>query len=137
MRLFLIVSFCIMLIIAASAAHAQDYVPPQLVGQEEPPCCDEGERRRCGIDVGVCESGRAVCKEGEWVECVGSVGPIAEVDVCFNGIDDNCNGEVDENCFPWISLILVGIGILFIGIGLYYMQKEKGERIVSEGISKD
>ncbi len=99
--------------------------------------CNEGDRRRCGTDVGVCETGIAVCKGGKWVECVGCKGPISEIDICGNGIDDDCDGEVDEGCFPWISLILVGLGILFIGIGLYYMQKGKGERILREGLGKD
>ena len=127
MKLALIVSLCIMLILTAAVAHAQ----------EEPPCCEEGERRVCGVDTGVCQSGRAVCKNGEWVECKGLQGPASETDICGNGIDDNCNGEVDENCFPWLSFILVGLGIFFIGIGLYYMQKERGGRIISEGLAKD
>lgn len=129
MRLALIVSLCIMLILTASAVHAQD--------QGEPPCCEEGERRLCGTDTGVCETGRAVCKDGEWVECKGLRGPVSEADICGNGIDDNCNGEVDENCFPWLSFILVGLGIFFIGIGLYYMQKGQGGRIISEDLAKD
>ena len=120
---FILITFCIIFLLMQTD-HAQNF-------------CEEGERRVCGTDIGVCESGRAVCKDGQWVECVGSKGPISENDVCGNGIDDNCNGEVDENCFPWVSFILVGLGILFIGIGLHYMQKEKGERIIRERLGKD
>ncbi len=127
MKLALVVSLCIMLILTASVVHAQEEL-----------YCEEGERRLCGIDTGVCESGRAVCKNGEWVECKGLKKPVSEADICGNGIDDNCNGEVDENCFPWLSFILVGLGIFFIGIGLYYMQKDRGGgRIISEDLAKD
>lgn len=125
MKLALIVSLCIMLLLTVSV-HAQ-----------EESCCDEGDRRECGPDVGACRPGRSICKSGNWVECVGSEGPLSPNDICGNGIDDNCDGEVDENCFPWISFILVGIGIFFVGVGLHYIQKEKGERIISEGIAKD
>lgn len=101
------------------------------------PYCKEGDRRICGSDVGVCEAGRSLCKDGLWQECTGSRGPDSYVDVCGNGLDDNCDGQTDENCFPWTSFVLVGMGLLFIGIGLYYMQRGKGERMASEGLAKD
>lgn len=99
--------------------------------------CEEGVRRVCGSDVGVCESGRSVCRDGKWDECEGAKGPASENDECGNGLDDNCDGESDENCFPWMSFVLVGTGFLFIGIGLVYMQHGKEERMVSEGLAKD
>ena len=114
----------LLVILVSVAVHAQE-------------TCNEGDRRVCGTDTGVCESGRVVCKDGKWVECVGCKGPISEIDICGNRIDDNCDGEVDENCFPWISLVFLGMGFLFIGIGLYYMQKEKGERFIPETLGKD
>jgi len=99
--------------------------------------CVEGTRRECGTDTGVCEKGIAVCREGRWVECVGCKGQISDFDICGNGIDDNCDGEVDENCLLWLSLILMGTGFLFIAIGIYYMQKERGERFITESLGKD
>ena len=49
------------------------------------PLCTEGDRRMCGSDIGICEPGRSICKGGQWVECIGSVGPISaragEIDV--------------------------------------------------------
>jgi len=99
--------------------------------------CVEGTRRECGSDTGVCKTGIAVCRDGKWVECVGCRGQISDVDICGNGVDDNCNGEVDENCFLWLSLILMGTGFLFIGVGLYYMHREKGERFMPESLGKD
>ncbi|MBX3251144.1 MAG: putative metal-binding motif-containing protein [Myxococcales bacterium] len=47
----------------------------------------------CGTDEGVCESGRTACIGGREV-CVGGVRPAREV--CGNGLDDDCNGTVDE-----------------------------------------
>jgi len=77
-----------------------------------------------------------VCRNGVWGECEKAKGP-RENEICGNRLDDDCDGEVDEGCFPWVSLVLVGTGVLFIGIGLYYMQRDKGERILTEGLGKD
>ena len=101
--------------------------------------CEDGQRRLCGTDVGVCKHGISICKNGTWSECEGAKMPTSYKDICGNHLDDNCDGEVDEDCFPWVSLVLIGFGLLFISIGLYYMQKEKTskDRIFSEGLGKD
>jgi len=98
--------------------------------------CKEGDRRVCGIYVGICEPGRSLCKDGKWGDCEGMAGP-KESDICGNGLDDNCDGAIDEGCFPWTSLVLIGTGMLFIGIGMYYMERGKGERMLREGVGKD
>lgn len=90
----------------------------------------------CGSGVGICRSGRSVCKNGTWTECQGDVEP-KEIEICGNGLDDDCDGAIDEDCFPWVSFVLVGIGMFFIGIGMYYMQHEKSEGLPREGVSKD
>lgn len=46
----------------------------------------------CGSDVGGCQSGMTQCFAGA-VTCVGEVGP--EWEQC-NGVDDDCDGAVDE-----------------------------------------
>jgi hypothetical protein len=46
----------------------------------------------CGSDVGACSSGSTVCVAGE-LHCVGSVDPIPEL---CNGVDDDCDGAVDD-----------------------------------------
>ncbi|WP_373047375.1 MopE-related protein [Vulgatibacter sp.] len=50
------------------------------------------------LGVGVCRGGRSSCEEGEagraWSSCVGEVLPAHEV--CDNGIDDDCDGAIDE-----------------------------------------
>ena len=55
--------------------------------------CREGDRRECGTDVGACQKGEQVCEDGHWSECRGAVWPSSEV---CNGIDDDCNGIVDD-----------------------------------------
>jgi hypothetical protein len=49
------------------------------------------------IGVGACKAGQQTCngvaESGTWSECVGIVGPTAEV---CNEIDDDCNGVVDD-----------------------------------------
>lgn len=52
----------------------------------------------CGTtDVGICEYGRIVCDPDTYdLVCDGYVGP--EIEVC-NGLDDDCDGTVDEGLF--------------------------------------
>ena len=64
--------------------------------------CQQGETRQCydGMDgtrdVGPCHSGMQTCTAaGQWSSCMGEVVPTAED--CTNGVDDNCNGMVDED----------------------------------------
>lgn len=63
-------------------------------GQQRPACvCRSGQTEVCGTDVGRCETGTRVCRNGNWGSCTGSVEPIAEI---CNGIDDNCDGIIDN-----------------------------------------
>ena len=48
--------------------------------------------------VGACAFGQQRCNGSEfgtWDECEGAVGPAAEI---CNGLDDNCDGAIDEGC---------------------------------------
>lgn len=64
-------------------------------------CTSEGATRVCysGINgtegIGECRPGTQVCQGGTWGECRGQVTPSNER---CNGKDDNCNGQIDENC---------------------------------------
>ncbi len=60
--------------------------------------CTGTESRPCGLSVGACMEGRQECSGGVWSECTGGINPIDEL---CNGLDDNCDGVVDE---PWPGL---------------------------------
>ncbi len=61
-------------------------------GGELPPCV-AGETLLCGIEVGECERGKRICENGEFGECQGAIGPIAEL---CNTLDDDCDGAIDN-----------------------------------------
>jgi hypothetical protein len=53
---------------------------------------DPGGGVACGTDEGECTAGITACVGGV-IECTGEVGPTAEK---CNGLDDDCDGDVDE-----------------------------------------
>ena len=53
--------------------------------------CIDGDTRECGHTG--CIKGVQVCSEGAWQECLGAVLPKPED---CNGVDDDCDGEIDE-----------------------------------------
>ena len=55
--------------------------------------CLDGERQECGQNIGRCTTGVQICSQNTWGECQGQVQPQEED---CNGIDDDCDGTVDE-----------------------------------------
>lgn len=57
---------------------------------------DEDLIQQCGTtDVGACQFGSQSCAAGIWSECVGAIGPIAEI--CDDSIDNDCDGKTDSD----------------------------------------
>ena len=63
--------------------------------------CKPGDVQDCygGPDgtagVGICKKGSQKCQsDGQWGKCEGEIRPKAEV---CNGLDDDCNGKIDDN----------------------------------------
>ena len=57
---------------------------------------DEGLTRICGTDTGACTTGVETCSAGAWGSCTGT-GPTAE---SCNGLDDDCDGVIDQITRP-------------------------------------
>ncbi len=59
--------------------------------------CVDGMRLSCGTDLGACRLGFHTCVNGSWSDlCHGGVQPLPDDSLC-NGIDDDCDGDVDED----------------------------------------
>jgi len=62
--------------------------------------CLNGATQSCGSNVGICEVGVETCANGVWGACTGGVSA-QPAELC-NGLDDNCNNEIDET-FPTLG----------------------------------
>lgn len=82
------------------------------VSAQDLPLCEDGATRPCGSNIGACEPGTRVCIEGNWSDCSGGKGP--KLEICGNGLDENCNSLTDE-CPLSAGMVLILIGNIVIG----------------------
>jgi hypothetical protein len=72
---------------------------PSEAGIDQGPACAEGSTASCASPsnplIGACRAGTRVCSGGAWGPC-SEVLPAASEEC--NGIDDDCNGMIDEGC---------------------------------------
>jgi parallel beta-helix repeat protein len=82
-------------------------------GQIDDGCvCNESETDTCGSNIGECSQGTKTCVNCVWGECTGETGPFEEV--CGNGLDDDCDGVIDEpqpNCIV-SNNVTCGYGVI-------------------------
>lgn len=63
-------------------------------------CCESGETKNCGTDVGECEYGQKICDEnGKWSKCEGGILPSQEI---CDEKDNDCDGKVDNNALDCV-----------------------------------
>lgn len=78
--------------------------------------CRDGDERPCGSGVGECEKGTTTCGGGLWGSCEDSVK--ARDEICTDGLDNDCNGLVDDCGFNTVSVILIGSGCMLLVVAL-------------------
>ncbi len=88
----------------ASSAEICDGQDNNCNGTVDENCgCRVDDKRSCYTgpsvtrDAGVCHGGERTCPSGTYTKCTGEVKPAEEY---CNGLDDDCDGVVDNACIP-------------------------------------
>ncbi len=78
--------------------------------------CRDGQARPCGSSVGACEKGLSTCQNHVWGACEGGIKATEEI--CNDGIDNDCNGLVDDCGSSMASMILICSGCALLAVAL-------------------
>jgi formylglycine-generating enzyme required for sulfatase activity len=79
----------------AGVMSGNELLAAAMAGNGQPECA--GEAPLAHVQWGVCGGARQVCSEGSWLEPdYADIEGFEEIDLCSNGVDDDCDGEVDE-----------------------------------------
>jgi len=99
---------------------------------------DETLVQGCGTDVGECSVGTESCSAGSWVSC-DAVAPVSEG---CNGLDDDCDGVVDEQvpndgtCGSGVGACSLGARICIAG-SFVCVGAQGGEAEVCDNVDND
>ncbi len=69
---------------------------PYCIGKKCEGLCKPGDSKPCAL-AGKCNSKQTCTPVGRWGECVGGAGEPKADDTLCNGVDDDCDGSVDED----------------------------------------
>jgi hypothetical protein len=120
----LVIGTCMLLFLSLAG-----FLVPAIKAQsplDQAAFCAPGSTRPCP-DVGICTGRAKTCDGGKWSEqCTGGVQPASQ-EICDNGLDDNCNGLVDE-CVSLsgsigIFMIIGGVMLLIFALVLSRVMK--------------
>ena len=94
-------SSCVGETLPAAAEDCTDAIDNDCNGTVNDGCtCTIGAKQACGTNVGECSMGQQVCEVvgpgAAWGTCLGGVSPVAESLTGCDGLDNDCNGVVDN-----------------------------------------